>query len=253
MNKASHGDRCQRSRILVADNDQETWRTFVTYLEDCGMRAIFAAGRQEILRQVTTAELSLVILDLVAEPESGLDLLGEIRSLSNLPIIVTGSLQPDDCAAALELGADAVVVKPCSGRELYARVRNLLRLRVASCPSRQPFQQHRFEFGGWQLDLRSRHLTAPDGSRVVLTKAEFALLATFIRAPNRLFTREQLLNAVRVHPDVFDRSIDSQVFRLRRKLEVDPSRPKIIRTERGVGYVFTLKVRSPASDGGCGR
>lgn len=232
--------RRERKRILVVDSDPIIRRDLVTYLEEKGMHAISAVGRQEVLGLVTIAAPSLIILELAPERQNGLDLLNEIRSLSNLPIIVTASKRSDDLVFALELGADDAVVRPFSVRELFVRVRTVLRGRS---PFRKEAREHsHLRFGGWQLDRSTRRLTAPDGSPVTLTKREYALLVAFLGSPNRPLTRNQLLRATRLQQDVVDRSIDGLIFRLRHKLEPDRSRPTIIRAERGVGYVFTLEV-----------
>jgi len=143
----------------------------------------------------------------------------------------------------LELGADDYITKPFGLRELLARVRAVLLRRKAGhlAPRRDPARS-RCRFGGWLLDRRTRRLTNSDGAPVVLTKGEYALLMTFLDAPQRPLSREHLLQTTRVHEDVFDRSIDVQILRLRRKLEADSSAPRIIETERGVGYVFALPV-----------
>jgi DNA-binding response OmpR family regulator len=112
---------------------------------------------------------------------------------------------------------------------------------VRASPAREP-ERGGYRFSGWQLNLRTRRLTDPNGADVALTKGEYALLVAFLDAPQRPFSREHLLQATRVHEDVFDRSIDVQILRLRRKLEQDPSAPQIIKTERGVGYVFARQV-----------
>ena len=109
--------------------------------------------------------------------------------------------------------------------------------------SRLDSERGRWKFGGWQLDRRTRRLTDPNGTEVVLTKGEYALLTAFLDAPQRPLSREHLLQATRMHEDIFDRSIDVQILRLRRKLETDPSAPSMIRTERGIGYVFALPVQ----------
>jgi len=142
-----------------------------------------------------------------------------------------------DRVVGLELGADDYVTKPFSLRELLARIRAVLRRHGAGRP-----QRGRCKFGGWQFDRRTRRLTDPGGTEVALTKGEYALLTAFLGAPQRPLSREHLLQATRVHEDMFDRSIDVQILRLRRKMEIDPSAPSIIRTERGVGYVFDLPV-----------
>jgi DNA-binding response OmpR family regulator len=143
----------------------------------------------------------------------------------------------------LELGADDYITKPFGLRELLARIRAVLRRQeLGRAASHRETDHGRFGFGGWQLDRRTRRLTDPNGAPVALTKGEYTLLTAFLDAPQRPLSREHLLQATRIHEDVFDRSIDVQILRLRRKLEADSSAPRIIRTERGVGYVFVLPV-----------
>jgi DNA-binding response OmpR family regulator len=209
------------------------------------MRAVSASGRQEMVRLFAASEPDLVILDLRLGQEDGFDLLREIRSRSDVPIIIiTGDRRDEiDRVVGLELGADDYLTKPFSLRELLARIRAVLRRQETrrAAPQRDP-ERGRCKFGGWQLDRRTRRLTDPTGIEVALTKGEYALLTAFLDAPQRPLSREHLLQATRVHEDVFDRSIDVQILRLRRKLEPDPSAPRIICTERGVGYVFALPV-----------
>jgi DNA-binding response OmpR family regulator len=158
-------------------------------------------------------------------------------------IIITGHRRDDiDRVVGLELGADDYLTKPFNLRELLARVRAVLRrFDVGKAPARDP-ERGRFRFSGWQLDRRTRQLVDPAGTPVALTKGEYATLVAFLEAPQRPLSREHLLQATRVHEDVFDRSIDVQILRLRRKLERDPSAPRVIQTERGVGYVFAVAV-----------
>ena len=235
------------TRIFVVDDDPAMRQMVVNYLEEQNMRAVSAAGRQEMVRQLAGYEPSLVILDLRLGKDDGLDLLREIRSRSDVPVIIMTGYRCDevDCVVGLELGADDYLIKPFGLRELQARVRAVLRRREAgaTAPS-SGLERGRCQFGGWQLDRRQRHLTAPDGSPIPLTKGEYALLSAFLEAPQRPLSREHLVQATRVHEDVFDRSIDVQILRLRRKLEIDPSEPRIIQTERGVGYVFALPVEA---------
>jgi two-component system OmpR family response regulator len=220
-------------------------RMLVDYLEQHNMRVVSASQRQEVTRQFAAAEPDVVILDLRLGQEDGLDMLREIRSHSDVPvIIITGHRRDEiDRVVGLELGADDYVTKPFGLRELLARIRAVLRRREAGhIASQQEAEQGRCRFGGWQLDRRARRLTSANGVPVALTKGEYALLIAFLDAPQRPLTREHLLQATRIHEDVFDRSIDVQILRLRRKLETDPSVPRIIQTERGVGYVFALPV-----------
>jgi two-component system, OmpR family, response regulator len=231
--------------ILVVDDDPTMQNMVVNYLEQHDMRAVAASKSQEVARQVAESVPSLIVLDLRLGLEDGLDLLREIRSQSDVPVIITTGHRHDevDRVVGLELGADDYVTKPFSLRELLARIRAVLRRHEAGrlAPPRDP-QQGRCRFGDWHLDRRARRLTDPDGTPVALTKGEYALLIAFVDAAQRPLTREHLLQATRVHEDVFDRSIDVQVLRLRRKLETDPNMPRIIQTERGVGYVFALPV-----------
>ncbi|MGK7063318.1 winged helix-turn-helix domain-containing protein [Bradyrhizobium sp. 1050_B9_N1_2] len=185
----------------------------------------------------------MVILDLRLGDDDGLDLLRELRSHSDVPVIImTGHrLDESDCVVGLELGADDYVVKPFSLRELLARVRAILRRqeigRVARV--RHP-ERGGYRFDGWRLERRDRRLLDPEGLPVALSKGEYALLLAFLEAPQRSLTRDHLLQATRLHEDIFDRSIDVQVLRLRRKLERDPRTSRAIKTVRGVGYEFTL-------------
>jgi DNA-binding response OmpR family regulator len=143
----------------------------------------------------------------------------------------------------LELGADDYILKPFSLRELLARVRAVLRRQEMGRVARaQDPERGGYRFDGWLLERRGRRLIDPNAVPVSLSKGEYALLLAFLEAPQRALSREQLLQATRVHEDIFDKSIDVQVLRLRRKLEVDPSVPRMIRTERGVGYIFAVPV-----------
>ena len=240
-NAATH----QPARICIVEDDPVMLRMVGDYLEQHNMRVNSASGRQEMARLFAAGEPDLVVLDLRLDQEDGLDLLREIRTRSDIPVIITTGDRRDeiDRVVGLELGADDYVTKPFSLRELLARIRAVLRRQEAGrATSARDAERGRYRFGGWQLDPRNRRLTDPSGTEVPLTKGEYALLTAFLDAPQRPLSREQLLQATRVHEDIFDRSIDVQILRLRRKLETNPSAPQIIRTERGVGYVFTLLV-----------
>jgi DNA-binding response OmpR family regulator len=233
-------------RVVVIDDNPSMRHMLSNYLEQHEMRVTLASQRQDVVRQFAAGEPSLVILDLpLGHEDGGLDLLREIRSRSDVPVIITTGHGSDeiDRVVGLELGADDYVTEPFGVRELLARIRAVLRRRETSrLASQREAAQGRYRFGGWQLDRRARRLTNSVGEPVALTKGEYALLLAFLDAPRRPLSREHLLQATRVHEDVFDRSIDVQILRLRRKLEIDPSAPRIIRTERGVGYVFALPV-----------
>jgi len=235
----------QPARIFVVEDDPVMLRMVGDYLEQHNLQVVSASGRQEMMEHFVVGEPDLVILDLRLGQEEGFDLLREIRSRSDIPVIITTGDRRDeiDRVVGLELGADDYVTKPFSLRELLARIRAVLRRQEAgrAAIQRDP-ERGRYQFGGWQVDRRNRRLSDPNGSEVALTKGEYALLTAFLDAPQRPLSREHLLQATRVHEDIFDRSIDVQILRLRRKLEADPSAPQIIQTERGVGYVFALPV-----------
>ena len=242
LNRGTHSDASLAARVLVVDDDSVSRYAVVEYLESCNVYAKCAAGRLEIASQFAKVEPDLVVLDLRGD---GLDLLREIRSLSNVPLIVTTGQRSDetDRVIALELGADDCLTKPFGLRELLARVRAVLR---RSKPPRTELKgepgPRRYSFAGWKLDRHNRRLTSPGGAPIALTKSEFSLLTAFLEAPMRPLSREHLLRATRVHEDVYDRSIDVQVLRLRRKLETEANAPRIIQTERGIGYAFALPV-----------
>ena len=231
--------------VLVVEDDPAFQHIILNYFAENNIRTLAASGRQEMVRQLASTEVNLVILDLLLGQVDGLDLLREVRSSSDVPvIIITGHRRDEiDRVVGLELGADDYLTKPFNLRELLARVRAVLRRFDSGriTPARDP-ERGRFRFCGWQLDRKIRRLTDPAGAPVALTKGEYALLLAFLDAPQRPLSREHLLQATRVHEDVFDRSIDVQILRLRRKLERDPSAPRVIQTERGVGYVFAVPV-----------
>jgi DNA-binding response OmpR family regulator len=231
--------------VLVVEDDPALQRMILNYFVENNIRTLVASNGQEMVDHLAGAEVNLVILDLRLGLEDGLDLLRKVRLSSEVPvIIITGHrLDEIDRVVGLELGADDYLTKPFNLRELLARVRAILRRFDVgrAAPPRDP-ERGRFRFSGWQLDRRSRQLTDPSGVPVALTKGEYAMLLAFLEAPQRPLSREQLLQATRVHEDVFDRSIDVQILRLRRKLERDPSAPRVIQTERGVGYVFAVAV-----------
>jgi two-component system OmpR family response regulator len=231
--------------VLVVEDDPALQRMILNYFAENNIRTLVASNGQEMVDHLGGAEVNLVILDLRLGLEDGLDLLRKVRLSSEVPvIIITGHrLDEIDRVVGLELGADDYLTKPFNLRELLARVRAILRRFDVgrAAPPRDP-ERGRFRFSGWQLDRRSRQLTDPSGVPVALTKGEYAMLLAFLEAPQRPLSREQLLQATRVHEDVFDRSIDVQILRLRRKLERDPSAPRVIQTERGVGYVFAVAV-----------
>jgi len=231
--------------ILVVDDDADLRQMVADYLTDYDLRVTGAADGPAMRDAMAREVVDLVLLDLKLPSEDGMNLARELRETSSVPIIIlTGRKDDVDRIMGLELGADDYLTKPVNLRELLARIRAILRRTQAHPVAHMEDRAAKsLRFGGWELDLRSRRLTSTDGQRIELTHAEFALLRVFLGAPERILSREQLLDLSRGNDEnAFDRSIDVQILRLRRKIESDPSRPKLIRTERGAGYFFNAQV-----------
>jgi len=230
--------------VLIVEDEESLADPLAFLLRKEGFEATVVTDGPSALAEFDRAGADIVLLDLMLPGMSGTDVCKQLRSRSSVPVImVTARDSEIDKVVGLELGADDYVTKPFSMRELLARVRAVLRRREAGRRTPEPAPERaRYGFAGWRLDQRARSLTNPSGEPVALTKGEYALLIAFLNAPQRPLTREYLLQATRVHEDIFDRSIDVQVLRLRRKLEIDSSMPHFIRTERGIGYVFAVPV-----------
>jgi DNA-binding response OmpR family regulator len=231
--------------ILVVDDDPQIRGLLSEYLTEHGMRISTASNGQELLRIVVDEAVDLVVLDLRLPGEDGMVIARSLRSQFTLPIIMlTGVRDEADRVMGLELGADDYIVKPFSPRELLARIRTVLRRSHA--PGAEPERQREiraYRFGEFELNLRTRRLRGADGATISLTNGEVNLLAALLASPGRTLTRDQLLEASRVHDnEVYDRAIDIQVLRLRRKIEADPTQPRYIVTQRGAGYIFSVAV-----------
>jgi DNA-binding response OmpR family regulator len=233
------------SHILVVDDDPALRALLLEYLGDNDLRVTAVASGAEMMAVFDEQAIDLVLLDLRLPGENGMQLARQLRERAALPIVMlTATADEADRVMGLELGADDYVTKPFSPRELLARIRAVLRryqvhseLPVRDAPRRA------YRFAGWELNLRTRKLTAPDGSKLELSNGEFSLLVAFCSAPQRVLSRDQLLGLSRLHnAEVYDRSIDVQILRLRRKIEADAAHPALIVTERGAGYVFAVAV-----------
>jgi len=233
--------------ILVIDDDPDMRDLVVEYLGKNDMRVSARASGREMFELIDSEPIDLVLLDLKLPGEDGLRLARELRERATLPIVLlTGRNEEADRVMGLELGADDYVTKPFSPRELLARVRAVLRrYRVQATLPERDNARRAFRFSGWELNLRTRRLTSADGNPVELSNGEFSLLCAFCRAPQRVLTRDQLLSMSRLHEaEVFDRTIDVQVRRLRDKVERDRGNPTLIVTERGAGYRLACDVES---------
>lgn len=240
------GETSAVKHVLVVDDDPMMRDMITSYLEARSFRASGAADGPAMARVVRDEPTDLIILDLNLGREDGLDLMRRLNEQPEVPVIVISGDRCDeaDRVIGLELGADDYLTKPFGLRELLARIRAVLR-RAGARERRRRGQtaSTRYRFAGWELNMATRRLTSPVGDAVPLTVGEFNLLTALLRSPQRVMSREQLLAASRVHDEeVFDRSIDVQILRLRRRLEVDPSAPRLIRTERGAGYVLMAEV-----------
>lgn len=240
----SHELQIQPGRVLVIDDDPAMRQVIISYFAQNQCPAVGANGTENIAQQVGSGSFGLVILDVHLGERDGFDILRQIRAGSDIPVImITGERQDEvDRVVGLELGADDYLTKPFNLRELLARARAILRRQEMGRQSTGPVVRGGYRFNGWELRRKSRKLTDPSGEEVVLTKSEYALLIAFLEAPGRPLSREHLLQATRTHEDIYDRSIDVQVLRLRRKLEHDPAQPTVILTERGIGYVFAAPI-----------
>ena len=231
--------------ILVVDDDPQIRELLEGYLAANQLRVTVAKNGREMSSTLADEAIDLVVLDLRLAGEDGMALARSLRDQSAIPIVMlTGVADEADRVMGLELGADDYLTKPFSPRELLARIRTVLRrTKTAAVTQARQREIRAYRFAEFELNLRTRRLKRGDGAHISLSNGEFNLLAALLGAPQRILTRDQLLEASRVYDtEVYDRSIDVQVLRLRRKIEVDPSQPQFIVTERGVGYVFSSQV-----------
>jgi two-component system OmpR family response regulator len=231
------------AHILIVDDHREIRELISRALANEGFRVSVAADGRAMRKIMADARIDLVILDLMLPGEDGLSLCRALRAESNIPIIMlTAKGDEIDRVVGLELGADDYVAKPFGSRELIARIRAVLR-RTRNDGADQPPRARRYRFDRWQLDTGARELLREDGVAVPLSTGEFDLLIALIERPQRVLSRDQLLDLARGRvAGAFDRSIDTQVSRLRKKLEEDPNGPKIIKTVWGGGYLFAPEV-----------
>lgn len=233
--------------ILVVDDEADVREMIADVLQQAGYPCLTAANGAQCRALMQQSGFHLVIIDLKLQQEDGLELARQIRVQSQVPILMlTGKGGEADRIISLELAADDFLMKPFNIRELVARVNALLRRSLFSAESepKQLTEQHEcLSFDGWVLNLASRQLKNRLGVAVTLTFGEFSILEMLVKHPNRVLSREQILVALRgVDAGSFDRSIDVLISRLRNKLEANPKHPRYIRTERGVGYVFSETV-----------
>ncbi|HYE36902.1 response regulator transcription factor [Methylocaldum sp.] len=230
--------------ILVIDDDREIRMLVGDYLKQHGYRVSLAADGRQMREVLESSGIDLIVLDLMLPGQDGLSLCRDLRARSDLPVLMlTARGEPIDRVLGLEMGADDYLAKPFEPRELLARIRNILR-RARSLPNRGVSDAaHRWRFAGWTLDGQTRQLTSSQGVVVALSGAEYRLLQVFLTHPNRVLTRDQLMDLTRGREaDPFDRSIDLRVSRLRQKLGDNARAPSLIKTLRNEGYVLAATV-----------
>jgi two-component system, OmpR family, response regulator len=227
----------------VVDDDREIRASLRDYLRLRGFRASIASDSRELDRLLATANPDLIVLDIMMPGEDGLSVCKRLQETSQVPIILLTALTENtDRVVGLELGADDYVAKPFDPRELVARIRSVLR-RSRMLPRRQQRARGLVRFDRWRLDLGRRELLREDDVAVKLSSGEHLLLVSLIEHAGLALTREQLLDLTKGREaQLFDRSIDNQISRLRRKVEADPKNPRIILTQWGGGYVFAAEV-----------
>ncbi|HWM41681.1 MAG TPA: response regulator [Burkholderiales bacterium] len=229
--------------MLLVDGDA-LWRQKLSdYLGDNEIEVIALENASGIAEVMERRLIDLLVVDVHVSGQGGVQIARRLREQSAIPIILLSARSDEaDRVMGLELGADDYVIKPFSPRELLARIRALLRRSQRVAEGLRKVRAYRF--AGWQLNVRLRHLTSPDGEGMSLTNAEFNLLTVFLAAPQRVLSRTQLLDLSRMHNDeVYERAIDVQVMRLRRKIRSNGDQPPIIRTAHGAGYLFTAEVQ----------
>jgi two-component system OmpR family response regulator len=232
------------AHILVVDDDREIRTLLAEYLDGNGFRTLTASNGAEMRQALAQSTIDLIVLDLTLPGEDGLTLCRNLRAQSTIPVIMlTARGEALDRILGLEMGADDYLAKPFEPRELFARIRSVLRRTQALPPNMAGNIAQHMQFAGWTLDLNARHLLNPDGVVVALSGAEFRMLKIFLEHPNRVLNRDQLLELTQGREaDPFDRSIDIQISRLRQKLGDDARTPVIIKTVRNEGYVLSTTV-----------
>jgi two-component system, OmpR family, response regulator len=233
-----------RAHVLIVDDDREIRGLLAQYLEKHDFRTSAVADGKEMRRVLERSHVDLLVLDLMLPGEDGLSLCRELRTRSQLPIIMLTARGEDvDRIIGLELGADDYVAKPFNPRELLGRIKAVLRRSAHAPRDPSPESVRGFCFGGWRLDTVTRTLSNSEGRELALSGAEYRLLAVLLGAGNRVLTRAQLTELLRGRDaDPFDRSIDVRVSRLRQILGDDARAPQIIKTVYGEGYVIGVNV-----------
>ncbi len=230
--------------LLVVDDDREIRVLLKRFLSAQGFRVTTAADGEEMRAALDDWKIDLVILDLMLPGKDGLSICRDLRASSRIPIVMLTVMgQENDRIKGFSGGADDYIAKPFNPHELLARIKAVLRRTHMVPPVAAKGYGRVLRFGNWRMDVGLRRLTSANGTLVDLSAAEFDLLTAFVEHPQQVLSRDQLLDLARGKVEIpFDRKIDMQVSRLRRKIEEDPKNPVLIQTVRGGGYMFTAKV-----------
>jgi two-component system OmpR family response regulator len=228
--------------VLIVDDDEDILSLLTQFLQNHSCSVTVARRGEEMFSLLETHTVSVVILDVMLQGENGFDLCRRLRGQYTVPVIMlTAMSEHTDRVVGLEIGADDYLTKPFNARELLARIKAVLRRAEAPLPTQDA--RPVLSFGRWRLDIARRELRSDDNTLVFLSAGEFDLLLAFAEHPQRVLTRDLLLDLTRGGAyAAFDRSIDVQISRLRRKLEADPKNPDLIRTVRNGGYILTAPV-----------
>lgn len=237
------------TNILVVDDDTEIRDLVGNFLEQHQFNVCLAEDGEKMFSILNHEEIHCIVLDVMMPGDDGFSLCRQLRSKSQIPIIMLTAVTDDmDKVIGLELGADDYLTKPFNPRELLARIKAILRRNHPN--QAQPYEQElttantKYIFANWQLEKESRNFISPEKIEISLSTGEFDLLLALVENPNRVLTRDQLLDITRNRTAApYDRSIDIQISRLRQKIESNPKKPKLIKTVRGGGYMFTPKVK----------
>ncbi|MBW9087113.1 response regulator [Rhizobium wenxiniae] len=238
-------DPAHAAHILVVDDDPRIRQMLARYFEGEGYRVTTVADGVEMDVAMRQNSVDAVLLDLsLPGGRDGLDLARDIRATSDVPIMMlTGRDDVVDRIIGIEIGADDYIAKPFHLREVHARLKSILRRRQPAAPKAVQEEDQIIRFEGWTLNVSRRQLIDPAGAEVELTTGEFDMLAAFLNHAGRVLTRDFLMDLTRGrHLEAFDRTIDAQIVRLRRKIEADVKHPQFIKAIRGVGYIFTGKI-----------
>lgn len=229
--------------ILVIDDHSDIREPLAKYLVNHGMRASTASGGIEMDKILKSSSIDLIVLDIMMPGEDGFSICRRVQETSKIPVILITALTDEtDRIVGLELGADDYVSKPFNPRELLARIKSVLR-RTNMLPKKAISQKGTVKFAGWTFDISKKEIIGTDGISIRLSSSEHTLLCTFVEHEGAVLSRDQLLDITKGRDaQLFDRSIDNQVSRLRQKIEVDPKKPNIITTKWGGGYVFNVNL-----------